>query len=228
MEHLDGQQLNEGHGFKLAAMNIESISRLEDVKPVFLYIPDISGFTKFINDTNLRESKKIVHALLESIVDSNILNLKIAEIPGDAIVFYSLGTPPNLTKLETQAKKTFLDFQRTKKHLSDKFNFVEQLNELSLKIIVHYGEVATTEIKGINKLIGSDLILAYKILKNTIHEREYLLMTRQYLDTQKKELFPQSFLWSDFIEGVDNYESFGEIYYHYVPLTPLASSVNIL
>jgi len=208
-------------------MNIENISHLDEVKPVFLYIPDISGFTKFINNTNLHESKRFVHSLLETIIDSNILNLKVAEILGDAIVFYSVGTPPSITKLESQVKKTFLDFQRTIKRLEKENDAPKQLPNLTLKIVVHYGEIATTEIKGINKLIGSDLILAYRVLKNNIQDHEYLLMTQQYINTQKQSHLEKSFLWSELKDGLDVYESFGTINYKYVLLSPLIVPIKI-
>lgn len=208
-------------------MSIENISHLDEIKPVFLYIPDISGFTKFINNTNLHESKKFVHSLLETIIDSNILNLKVAEILGDAIVFYSVGTPPNITKLESQVKKTFLDFQRTIKKLEKENDVPKQLPNLTLKIVVHYGKIATTEIKGINKLIGSDLILAYRVLKNNIQDHEYLLMTEQYINTQKKNHLEKSFQWSELKDGFDEYDSFGIINYKYVLLSPLTVPVKI-
>jgi hypothetical protein len=207
-------------------MDIETISSFEEVKPVFLYIPDISGFTKFIHDTNLSESKKLIHDLLEVILDANILNLKVAEIMGDAIVFYKTGAPPNLTKLESQTKKTFNDFQKAIKKLENENIFAKELHHLSLKIIVHYGEIATTEIKGIPKLIGSDLILAYRILKNNIKEHEYLLMTNQYLKTQKKDYLEKSFRWSEIKEGTTIYDYFETIDYKYIPLAPLREPIR--
>lgn len=210
----------------MESMNIETISRFEEEKQAFLYIPDLSGFTEFINITNLHESKKLIHDLLEVIVDSNILNLKVAEILGDAVVFYTVGPPPNITKLECQAKKTFLDFQKALRKLEEGNILSKELHNLSLKIIVHYGEVATTEIKGISKLIGSDIILAYRMLKNNIRTKEYLLMTDQYLDIQKEGLLKKSFLWSEIREGSIHYDFFGTIPFKYVPLSPLKMQIK--
>lgn len=205
-------------------MKLEEINPFEDVREAFLYIPDISGFTKFINHTNIHVSKHIIKVLLEAILDSNILNLKVAEIQGDAIVFYSLGVPPTISKLEAQVQKTFLDFQKALLHLNAVTNSPD-LQDLTLKIIVHYGLVSTTEIKGIPKLLGSDIILAHRILKNNIKEDEYLLMTEKYLQTQPKEFLEQSFLWSEIKEGKKYYEYFGPVDYQYVLLTPLKSSL---
>lgn len=207
-------------------MNIESINQLEGEKQAFFFIPDISGFTKFIHDTNLKDSKNLIHELLEVILDSNVLNLKVAEILGDAIVFYSIGTPPSITKLESQTKKTFTDFQRALTRLEEHHSLSKELHNLTLKIVVHYGEVATTEIKGITKLIGSDLILAYRMLKNNIKEHEYLLMTEQYLATQNKETVDKSFSWSTIKDNKIKYDFFGVIPYKYVPLTNLREDIR--
>src|SRR3712207_5590567 len=132
-------------------MRLEEINPFDDIKETFLYIPDISGFTRFINHTNIHTSKRIIKVLLETILDANILNLKVAEIQGDAIVFYSLGAPTDIINLEEQVKKTFLDYQKALINLNGIANSPD-LQDLSLKIIVHYGMVSTTEIKGIPKL----------------------------------------------------------------------------
>src|SRR6478736_3579652 len=177
-------------------MKLEEVNSFDDVKEAFLFIPDISGFTKFINHTNIHSSKTIIRNLLEAILDSNILNLKVAEIQGDAIVFYSLGTPPSLTKLEAQTKRTFYDFQKELIRLNATTNS-QDLLDLSLKIIVHYGLVSTTNIKGTAKLLGSDIILAHRILKNNIKEDEYLLMTDKYLQSQAPQMIEKSFRWAE-------------------------------
>lgn len=201
-------------------MKLEEINPFEDIKEAFLYIPDISGFTRFINHSNIHSSKHIIKMLLETIIDSNILNLKIAEIQGDAITFYQLGTPPNLSKVEAQVKKTFLDFQKAIKGLNCLTN-APDLHDLSLKIIIHYGTVSTTEIKGVPKLLGSDMILAHRILKNNINEDEYLLMTDKYLQTQSGNSIKKSFLWSEVKQGKKSYDYFGPVSFSYVVLTSL-------
>lgn len=194
------------------------IESFEGEKKAFFYIPDISGFTRFINSSPINESREVISGLLNTIIDSNFLGLKIAEIEGDAVLFYSLDDIPDLFELECQVKKTFIDFQ---KKLSEYKNLNYKLNGLTLKVIVHYGSVAVSHIKGLNKLIGSDLILAHRILKNNIREDEYLLMTQDYLSTQKNQLIENCFLWSEYKEGVEKYEYFGEVEFSYIRLSPL-------
>ena len=63
---------------------------------VLFFIPDISGFTKFVSETEIGHSQHIIKALLEVLVDSNSIGLKVSEFEGDAILFYRSGAPPAL------------------------------------------------------------------------------------------------------------------------------------
>jgi hypothetical protein len=208
--------------------SIEQIDSFEDVKPAFLYIPDISGYTQFINNTNIKYSRKLIHELLEIIVDSNILNLKIAEIQGDAILFYKLGTPPCISKLESQAKRTFINFQESLERMRMKYDLLRKAPTLSLKIIVHFGIVGTIEIKNIVKLLGSDMVLAHRILKNNIKEKEYLLMTSQYINSQSPVMMEKSFSWTDVKSGKKTYDYLGTIHYKYISLSLLKEKGRII
>jgi hypothetical protein len=212
----------------ITKQSIENIDSFEDVKPAFLYIPDISGYTQFINSTNIKYSRKLIHELLEIIVDSNILNLKIAEIQGDAILFYKLGTPPSISKLESQVKRTFLNFQESLEHMKMKYELLRKAPDLSLKIIVHLGIIGTIEIKNIVKLLGTDMVLAHRILKNNIKDKEYLLMTEQYIDSQLPAMVEKSFAWTDIRSGKKTYDYLGTINYKYFSLSGLKEDRKIL
>ena len=53
-----------------------------------IFIPDISGFTRFINETDIEHSRLIIQELLELLINENKINLQISEVEGDAILFY--------------------------------------------------------------------------------------------------------------------------------------------
>ena len=76
----------------------------------FLYIPDISGFTKFITQTEIEHSNGIISDLIEVIIKSNFLDLKVSEIEGDSVLFYLLGKPSMLAEIIDQSKRMFIDF----------------------------------------------------------------------------------------------------------------------
>ena len=47
-----------------------------------LFIPDISGFTQFVSETEIEHSRLIIQELLEILIDSNQTGLEISEIEG--------------------------------------------------------------------------------------------------------------------------------------------------
>lgn len=75
-----------------------------------IFIPDISGYTKFITETEAKHSKHIIVELLEVIISANNLGMQISEIEGDAVLYYRKGDPPKIDELILQAKKCFWHF----------------------------------------------------------------------------------------------------------------------
>ena len=51
-----------------------------------LFIPDISGFTRFVNETEIDHSRLIIQELLETLINTNQLGLEISEIDRKSVV----------------------------------------------------------------------------------------------------------------------------------------------
>ena len=58
-----------------------------------VFIPDISGFTDFTSATEIDHAAHIITELLELLVESNQSGFTLAEIEGDAVLFYRSGEP---------------------------------------------------------------------------------------------------------------------------------------
>jgi len=74
------------------------------------FIPNISGFTNFVTNTEIEHSRHIIQELLEILIDSNPLGLEISEVEGDAILFYKFGNIPELKGIYIQVEKMFSSF----------------------------------------------------------------------------------------------------------------------
>jgi hypothetical protein len=85
-----------------------------------LFIPDISGFTQFINQTEIEHNRHIIQELLENLINSNCLNLKISEIEGDAILFYRFGAPPAIHEIYKQVEMMFCNFHKQLKQYAQR------------------------------------------------------------------------------------------------------------
>src|SRR5262245_65745574 len=74
-----------------------------------LFIPDISGFTRFVTGTEIDHSRQIVQELLEVVIEANQIDLEVSEIEGDAVLFFKLGESPDLRQLSQQDERPFRD-----------------------------------------------------------------------------------------------------------------------
>ena len=194
----------------------------DDILPAFFFVPDLTGFTKFVASADISFSKDFIAGLLRRLINANILKMNVGEIEGDAIFFYSTGRLPSVNQVAKQCKllfKVFYDYINTmekehpenhEKHLAD--------GQVGLKIIIHYGEISVANIKGRNKLIGEDVIIAHKLLKNSIQDNEYILLTQSYLNKIRKNKVDSWFHWEELKHLADEYEHIGKVEYQYIPI----------
>jgi len=187
-----------------------------------IFIPDISGYTKFITETETKHAKHLITELLEVIIKADMLKMHVSEIEGDAVLFYRKGEPPKLTELIAQAKKMFLDFH-THLKIIQRDNVCQcgacrSAVNLTLKFVSLYGSLDEVIIQNFSKIMGSDVILAHRLLKNNIDSDEYLLITGDNFTTQNYS-DPGFDEWVLFQEHKESFENFEEVQIQYVPLT---------
>lgn len=191
-----------------------------------LFIPDISGFTRFVNETEIGHTRLIIQELLEILINANQVGLEVSEIEGDAILFYKSGDSPQLEELYKQVEKMFVEFHR---HLIAyelrrfcQCNACKSAINLTLKVITHYGEFTGYNVKNFNKLIGKDIIVAHQLLKNDIPQHEYWLVTDNLLQDHSPSDFRQWMKWNSSTKQTEN----GEISFHYTQLSPLKNEIQ--
>lgn len=163
------------HSFQLCPVKQEGL----DGNGLIL-IADISGFTKFVQETDVVLGSKITQMLLSSIMNSNMLNLKVSEIEGDAILFYKYGQLPTICSILRQYEVMLDNFNSKLRKIKSQFQ--TQL-ELSLKVIVHVGKMTQYSIGKFKKLYGESVIEAHRLLKNPITSKSYVLLTNHLIKT---------------------------------------------
>ena len=187
-----------------------------------IFIPDISGFTNFVHNTAISHGKHIIKELLELLVEKNELKLEISEIEGDAILFYRKGKLPSVKQLLEQAKSMFLAFHNHLKLYETQricqCGACSSAFDLTLKVIVHAGNVEEINISNHKKLYGDDVILAHRLLKNDIEQNEYLLLTEELFDIDENQKLEE---WVSFENTEVRYDNLEEVKFHYTPLTGL-------
>ena len=190
-----------------------------------LFIPDISGFTRFVNETEIDHSRLIIQELLELLINANETGLEISEIEGDAILFYKYGKSPGLEALYKQVEKMFCAFHRYlaayEYHRFCQCTACSSAINLTLKVITHYGEFAGYNVRNFNKLIGKDIIVAHQLLKNDIEQHEYWLVTKPLLQGGQPAGFTQ---WMNWNKSTKQTES-GEIPFVFTQLSELKNEI---
>ena len=190
-----------------------------------IFIPDISGFTRFVNEVEIDHSRHIIQELLEVIINANQLGLEISEIEGDAILFYKYGNMPDLKDIYAQVKKMFCEFHQ---HLIAydhrrlcQCKACAGAIELTLKVITHYGEFTGYNVKNFNKLIGKDIIVAHQLLKNDIEQHEYWLVTDGLAGDKISRNLSEKLDWNKSAKQTET----GTIPFQYAQLTHLKNEL---
>jgi hypothetical protein len=197
------------------------------VDEVMFFIPDLGGFTKFVAETEVQHSQHIIQELLELLVDANALGMKVSEFEGDAVLFYRNGAPPSLEQLLQQARKMYLDFHTHLKQFE--YDRICQCGacagaiDMTLKMVAHFGSAGTMQVKDHLKFIGKDIIIAHRLLKNSVTVPEYLLVTQPTLS----RLTDADDQLVSFADGADAYDDLGTIEYHFKSLDSYREEIKV-
>jgi hypothetical protein len=176
-----------------------------------LLIADIGGYTRFlkIHSINLAHAHDMVTQLLEAVIDGAPTPLKLAKLEGDAAFFYApLSERPQVDVLHA-VTSLFSAFARRKELLRlDRLCTCEgctQVEQLTLKFVVHQGEVASRRVKRSTELGGVDVILVHRMLKNSVPVREYVLMTEPLAEALPPDWRGRASSIEEELEGLGRY-----------------------
>jgi hypothetical protein len=191
------------------------------IQRALLLIADIGGYTRFLKThaINLAHAHDMVTQLLEAVIDGAASPLKLAKLEGDAAFFYAplsedarVDVAPVVTAIRAafEQRKELLRIDRT-----CTCEGCTQVEQLTLKFVVHQGEVAFQRVKRFTELGGVDVIVVHRMLKNSVPIREYALMT----ETLARQLSPG--LWERALSIHEELEGLGRYSLSYVPLDAL-------
>ncbi len=185
----------------------------------FLFMPDISGFSKFVNETEIEHSTHIIRELLEIIINANEINLELMEIEGDAVFFYRFGKTPGIQEIIQQSKNIFKKFHgHLLKYESQRIcqcGACRTAGSLTLKFIIHQGIAGSFRIGEHFKLMGKEIIILHRLLKNKVPENSYLLFTESLFT-----IFNDDYLKSKQLATTHYSEEFDDVLinYKYIPI----------
>jgi uncharacterized protein YndB with AHSA1/START domain len=155
-------------------------------EPVCLLIADISGYTRYLAGVELDHSQDILADLVGTIVTALRPTFRLAKLEGDAaFVFAPAGKLDGSLLLDT-IERCYFGFRRRRRDVrqatSCTCNACVRIPDLNLKFVVHHGLALRHRIAGREELLGSDVIVVHRLLKNDVVERlgisAYALLTQ--------------------------------------------------
>lgn len=179
----------------------------------YLVNADISGYTFFLANTELEHANIALSILLETIVEKMGAVLTISRLQGDAVCAY-LDDAGLLDRaaLPGLIDGTYRAFRNRAQELSRlatcPCRACKEIPSLDLKFIVHRGDFIIQKVAGIQDLLGSDVNLVHRLMKNHVTEATgwngYALYTLPALEGIQAG--PQ-----DFLTQSETYEHLGQV-----------------
>jgi len=141
-----------------------------------LIIADIGGYTKYLTGVELEHSTDIIADLINTVVDQMRGVFTLAKLEGDAVFSYA----PDARAAEGDSVVTTIESCyaafRARQSTIDRAtsctcDACSKIPTLNLKFVVHHGSYAVREMAGSKELVGSDVIIVHRLLKNDIKDR---------------------------------------------------------
>jgi hypothetical protein len=179
----------------------------------YLLLADISGYTSYLAGVELTHAHEILSELLELIVEQFQSLLTIVKLEGDAVFAH---VPKNkivrdeiLPELLESTYVVFRDrVESIRRRTTCQCNACKAIPTLDLKFILHFGEYILQNVSGITELVGSDVNLTHRLLKNHVSEatgwKAYALFTEAGLTQLKLKL-------EHLHEQLESYEHLGGV-----------------
>jgi len=141
-----------------------------------LILADISGYTRYLTGVELEHSTDVLADLINTIVEQMRGQFTLAKLEGDAIFAFAIDSPdPEASTLVTTVESCYFAFVRRRAAIDRATTCTcdacSLIPSLDLKFVVHHGRFAIHDVAGNRELVGTDVIVVHRLLKNEIKER---------------------------------------------------------
>lgn len=159
----------------------------------YILIADITGYTTYLNESELEHAKGTLTDLLELLIGHIKPPLVVSNLEGDAVFSYGLdaGFVSSQTFLEG-IEDMYVAFRRAIELMvlnnTCRCNACANVSALDLKFFVHHGTFALQRVVGRNELIGVDINLIHRLLKNSVTEQTGIRAYTLFTDAARDEL----------------------------------------
>jgi hypothetical protein len=155
-----------------------------------LLLADITGYTSYLQGTELEHAQDVLADLLETIIAGIEPPFEVAKLEGDAVFAHMPATQVDASLLFDTIEATYFAFRRRLRDVVHSTtcdcNACVLIPSLDLKFFVHSGLYVVRNIGRSEELTGADVVLVHRLLKGSAREvvanDAYLVLTSEALD----------------------------------------------
>jgi hypothetical protein len=159
----------------------------------YLFIADITGYTHYLSESELEHAQETLSALLELLVENTRPPLIISRLAGDAVISYGLRDVffQGQTFIE-KIEDIYVTFRKAIDRLvwnnTCRCSACQNISLLDLKFFIHYGTFGIQHVTNQNELVGNDINLIHRLLKNSVTQATGIRAYALYTDPAVKML----------------------------------------
>jgi hypothetical protein len=183
-------------------------------RPTCFLIADISGYTGYLADVELDHAQDILADLIGAVVTALRPNFRLAKLEGDAAFTFMTAETIDGSMLLDTIERCYFGFRRRRRDVrqatSCECNACVRIPDLDLKFVVHHGTAIHQKVAGRQELLGSDVIVAHRLLKNEVVERlgieAYAVISQACVDAS--DIDPAAL---GMVQHTETYDRIGEV-----------------
>jgi uncharacterized protein YndB with AHSA1/START domain/class 3 adenylate cyclase len=188
---------------------------LNQPEPACLVIADISGYTSFLAGAELDHAQDILADLMSTVVTSFRPTFRLAKLEGDAAFFSAFTEAVDGPQLQDLIEGCYFAFQRRLRDISQastcECNACILVPRLDLKVVAHHGRVVRRRFGSLVELVGSDVIVVHRLLKNRVPQATGVAAYALYTEACLAAMGIPDPVAAGFTEHVEAFEGVGEI-----------------
>jgi len=181
----------------------------------YIVISDLTGYTAYLSGSELDHAQDSLRSLLQLLVNDTRPPLVISRLQGDAVIAYApVGSFLQGQTLIELLENTYVGFRQARERMqlntTCTCNACRNIPNLDLKFLVHFGTYVLQDMLTYKEMVGSDVNLAHRLLKNHIVEATGITAYAAYTQPAVEELGIQQ-LCLAMRPHRESYEHLGEI-----------------
>ena len=146
-----------------------------DVKSGYFFVADITGYTKFLAETELEHAKGILEDLFDAILPTLTTPVKISGLRGDAVFCYAIDDDITGQQFMLDiAEKIYGAFAEKKDRIrintACSCTACAHMEDLDLKVFIHHGDFVVQKSGDTEELAGTAVNTLFRLTKNNVVE----------------------------------------------------------